>query len=477
MLEDPRNIPPDVVKPAPVVVVAEGKPPEMALPVAIGNHHQATPANGNGHAKANGNGRTWSDALTTEVFIRKFRNQQDGFLFHPHEDGVQPLKRPSDYPELQGLGIKERTLVTERKYNLIPPSVARRFETAKPDVTRYNGKEIDPEDLMFIPPDASSQSAKPGFVGRVISSVNSSLPATASITLWEREAEKGKPHLIFFTGRTGHVADTGEISKQVEGYNRHASLDFLSDLAKQGVGFTVVTMRGYGNNRGKPGEDGFRQDIAVFVDDWLKRKDKVPADRVVVAGYSLGAANAAIMATELTKRGEAPAVLALANGFSSMIRRGKEFIDDYLSTTDNPKLKGLQISEEVVRKRMLAHPFNTLERLTELKPQTHVCIGYSTHDEVTNPDHSRQLANTAREYGLAVFEHCFENCGHLNVPTDKLAGFIMDAYNHSQSPQGRERADDRLQRRTRDGVFVPQRFIKVAAKKADASQQENGWNR
>ena len=165
----------------------------------------------------------------------------------------------------------------------------------------------------------------------------------------------------------------------------------MRELAKNGAGFTVVTMRGYGTNKGKPGEAGFRKDIAVFIDDWMQRKDRVPTDRLIVSGYSLGSANAAILASELTKRGEFPAVLGLANGPSSMVWRGKEYIDEFLRTTEHPKLKGLTIPEKVV-KTILEHPFNTEERLAELKPLTHVCIGYSSHDEITNTLHSNQLA-------------------------------------------------------------------------------------
>lgn len=459
LLDNTGNFPPEEQLRVPVVeTVQVQSSPASELPTTLPRTRQDKPTK-----------RKWPDALATEVFIRNFRPKQDGLLFHPHENNVEKLKHPSEYEQLKGFDVTERMLVTERKYNIIPPSVAAMFNAKG---QKNNTARIDEHDPMFDPSTKDGYPPTPqpqkSFVGSLISSVNSSLPASASITLWEKKAEQGKPHVIFFTGRSGHVADTGYAAESIKSYNRHASLDFLADLAKAGVGFTVVTLRGYGNNKGKAGEEGFRKDIMAFLDDWMKRPDRVPSDQVIVSGYSLGAANAAILASEMTKRGEPPAVLGLSNGFSSMVRRGKEFIDDFLQTTDDERLKGLVIPEDVVRKRMLDHPFDTKKRLSELKPLTHVCVGYSSKDEVTHPDHSRELIKTAREHGLPVFEQCFEGYGHLDVPTQQLAGILLKAYEHSQSAEGKERATDRLMWRTRDGVFMPQSFIKVVSKQADA---------
>lgn len=412
--------------------------------------------------------RKWTDPITREVFIRKFRGKQHEALFHPQDDGVSKLLPPDQYEQLKGFEVKERTLVTERSVSVPQPAMPSLIKEQWKKVLGPRKKEIDPHDPTYDPSTKDghplAQHPKKSFVGSLVASVNSSMPAAATITLWEKKAEPGRPHVIFFTGRSGHVADIGDAPFEIEGYNRHASIDFLADLAKAGAGFTVVTLRGYGNNKGKPGEDGFRKDINVFLDDWMKRPDRPPSNEVIASGYSLGAANAAILAAEMTKRGQPPAVLALANAFSSMVRRGKEYIDEYLSKVDDERLKGLTISEEVVRNRMLDHPFDTKKRLSELEPATHICIGYSSKDEVTNPDHSREIATVARELGLPVYEECYEGRGHFNVPTHQLAGTILRAYEHSQSFEGKERANDRRMRRTHDGVFVPARVIKVTSR-------------
>lgn len=472
LLPEDKITPHEGLKHPPVVVVAEQPALAHASPTDIILTANNVPA-----AKP----RKWTDPITREVFIRKFRGKQDEALFHPQDDGVPKLLHPSQYEQLKGFDVTERTLVTERSVSVPQPAIPALIKEQWRKVLGPRKKEIDPHDPMYDPSTKDGypleQPPKKSFVGSLVASVNSSVPAAATITLWEKKAEPGKPHVIFFTGRSGHVADIGNAPFEVEGYNRHASIEFLADLAKAGVGFTVVTLRGYGNNKGKPSEAGFRKDINVFLDDWMKRSDRPPSNEVIASGYSLGAANAAILASEMTKRGEPPAVLALANAFSSMVRRGKEYIDDYLSKAEDERLKGLTISEDDVRNRMLDHTFDTNKRLTELEPATHVCIGYSSKDEVTNADHSRELAKTARELGLPVYEECYEGRGHFNVPTQQLAVTILKAYEHSQSPEGKERANDRRMRRTHDGVFVPARIVKIASRQEQQPDQGNSMFR
>ena len=159
VFDDSRNLPPEELRPS----VAETEVSQFTSPPRISTDFlPATKTSEPVHQ------RKWPVSLTTEVFVRKFKSQQDGLIFHPHGNNVQTLKHPSAYEELDGHGVTERTLVTEKKmYNIIP---------------------------------------------------------SASITLWERQGDPDKPDVIFITGRKGHVADMGELPQEVKGYNRNTNL-------------------------------------------------------------------------------------------------------------------------------------------------------------------------------------------------------------------------------------------------------------
>lgn len=89
-------------------------------------------------------------------------------------------------------------------------------------------------------------------------------------------------------------------------------LDFLRMFHRLGCSTLIVDYRGYGNNAGKPSEQGTYQDAEAA---WrhLTEIRKIPSDTIVLFGESLGGAVAAWLATR-----HRPGALVIASGFTSV---------------------------------------------------------------------------------------------------------------------------------------------------------------
>jgi len=100
------------------------------------------------------------------------------------------------------------------------------------------------------------------------------------LSAWYRPADKGMPTLLYFPGNGGSVADSHERFEEV--------LD-------SGFGFLALSYRGYPGSTGSPTEAGlFLDGITSY--DWLIANG-VPADRIVLYGWSLGSGVASKVAS------------------------------------------------------------------------------------------------------------------------------------------------------------------------------------
>lgn len=94
---------------------------------------------------------------------------------------------------------------------------------------------------------------------------------------------------------------------------------FYQRMHALGLGIAAVDYRGYGNSEARtPSEAGVYADARAAY-DWLRNVQKVPADRIIIYGHSLGSGPA----TELATRVEA-AGLILEGAFTSVPDRGSE---------------------------------------------------------------------------------------------------------------------------------------------------------
>lgn len=324
--------------------------------------------------------------LPHKPILKALETAQDGLIFAPERG--ERMKDPSEYEELRGLGVTARKLVTEKD---------------------KRGKPI------------------------------------AEVTLWERAGKSNQPHYIIFTGKSGHIADTGPLPPGLEipGYDRHAGLTFLQEIARTGAGFTVVTMRGYGGNKVTPSQRGFEKDIEAFYRDWKARAEapnsELPAaKRVVIAGVSLGTYNAAYLAREMTRDGQPPALLTLVTPYEKFIAaadnvlRNKPF--EHHPLFHHSVVKTLQQKSEWVKEKvtglrhasiavprdhlngMLKYPFDTGSIVAELDPRTQLLVVTAGKDTVTLPENSDALLNTANENGLVARQKLYPESGHANWP-------------------------------------------------------------
>ncbi|MCL2009980.1 MAG: alpha/beta hydrolase [Synergistaceae bacterium] len=114
---------------------------------------------------------------------------------------------------------------------------------------------------------------------------------------WYIPAENARGTLLFFHGNAGNIS------------YRLNSIDIFNKL---GLSVFIVSYRGYGRSEGEPSIPGVTFD-ALGAWKWLTEEKKVPSEKIVVFGRSLGGA----VAMELMRRVE-PRALILESTFSSL---------------------------------------------------------------------------------------------------------------------------------------------------------------
>jgi len=96
-------------------------------------------------------------------------------------------------------------------------------------------------------------------------------------------------------------------------------LDSINLLYELGVSCFVFDYRGYGNSQGKPSEEGTYLDAQAAY-KWLTQIKKLPAEKIVILGKSLGGS----IAAQLTSTVEA-AGLIIESAFTSYADIGQKF--------------------------------------------------------------------------------------------------------------------------------------------------------
>ena len=114
---------------------------------------------------------------------------------------------------------------------------------------------------------------------------------------WYVPAPQTRATLLFFHGNSGNMS------------HRLESIKIFHDL---GLSVFIISYRGYGQSEGRPSIRGVNLD-ALAAWQWLTEDRKIPADKIVVFGRSLGGA----VATELM-RSVKPGALILESTFSSL---------------------------------------------------------------------------------------------------------------------------------------------------------------
>ena len=122
----------------------------------------------------------------------------------------------------------------------------------------------------------------------------------------DRELAAGRPLILFFSGNAA---------------NRRYRVPEFQVLTSLGCDVFVFDYRGYGENRGSPSEESLASD-ARAVWDYATQQRKVPPERILLYGESLGGGVAVRLAGEVCEAGTSPAGIILRSTFSSLVDAG-----------------------------------------------------------------------------------------------------------------------------------------------------------
>lgn len=186
---------------------------------------------------------------------------------------------------------------------------------------------------------------------------------------WWLPPKDGRPTLLFFHGNASTLE--GDVGR----WRR---------IAAEGAGFLAIAYRGYGGSTGKPTEKGLHED-ALAAYGWLIRR--IPADDIVIHGFSLGSGVAVRLAAEKPARAlvlEAPytSIVDMAGRMTSLpvgsLVRDRFMSSAYIGKVSMPVLMIHGDRDSVI-------PFEQGQRLYSLAhgPKTFVRMVGSDHNTLT----------------------------------------------------------------------------------------------
>jgi len=186
---------------------------------------------------------------------------------------------------------------------------------------------------------------------------------------WFMPGDLSGRYVIFYHGNAGNMADR---------------LDFIKFLKPLDLNIFMIDYRGYGRSEGYPTIEGVAQD-AIAAYEWLSVKRKVPPDRIVLWGRSLGVA----VALATARRHPGVAGVILESGFVSMRRIAMDifpYVPVFLVTDgfDNGAIvAGLKVPKLVIHgmdDKVI--PFSHAEELfaRSAKPKLFVPISNAGHN-------------------------------------------------------------------------------------------------
>jgi uncharacterized protein len=173
-----------------------------------------------------------------------------------------------------------------------------------------------------------------------------------------QEHQKEMPVILFFHGNGGNISHR---------------LESLSIFNRLHLNVFIIDYRGYGKSGGKPSEEGTELD-ALAAWNYLTKEEKIPANRIIIFGRSLGGAVAAQLATLPHINARA---LILESTFTSVPDVGAEMY---------PFLPVRLLSR---------FQYNTLERISEI--HLPLLIIHSPQDQTIPYNHGKRLFKAANE--------------------------------------------------------------------------------
>jgi len=205
--------------------------------------------------------------------------------------------------------------------------------------------------------------------------------------------------VLYFHGNSGNIGRTG-------------CLEHYAQLHKIGVNILAIDYRGYGRSTGEPSEAGLYVDAEAAY-GYLRHAKHVPSERIIVYGYSLGAAVSINLACKVEIGG-----LIVEGAFTSLPNVGQEHYP-YLPT------------QLVTRNR-----FTSIQKIGSVKPPK---LFVHATDDVTAPlHHGRELFAAASSPKLFLeVKGTHENAHNADTEVfySGIARFIQSIRDNKRSSQ------------------------------------------
>ncbi len=147
--------------------------------------------------------------------------------------------------------------------------------------------------IMYVPNTAKLPSPSKSYIEEIYLKTSDNLSLKSWYIAPNTDLDKV---IVFFHGNAGNIE------------NRLFKAEFFK---KYGTGTLLVEYRGYGGNAGSPSEEGFYKDGRAAI-EFLLNKKKIPLNRIILYGESIGSGTAVQMATEFSVSG-----LILEGAFTS----------------------------------------------------------------------------------------------------------------------------------------------------------------
>lgn len=149
--------------------------------------------------------------------------------------------------------------------------------------------------FLYIPTVGTDSPAQYGLVD--FRAVNLHADDGTALQAWYHPAKENHPTIIYFHGNAGNLSHR---------------VNYFSLLRDAGFGIVGLDYRGYGNSEGIASENGFYMDARAAMDFAIKTL-RLPENKIIIYGESIGTGVAVQMATEFSVGG-----LILQSPFSSM---------------------------------------------------------------------------------------------------------------------------------------------------------------
>jgi len=149
--------------------------------------------------------------------------------------------------------------------------------------------------IVFVP--TAEIVATPADIGLPFDDVVFTTEDGVQLNGWYIPAKNSRGTLLFFHGNAGNIS------------HRIDSIEIFNDL---GLSVFIIDYRGYGRSEGSPSIPGVTLD-ALAAWKWLTEEKKIPPEKIVVFGRSLGGAAAMELMRHVT-----PRALILESTFSSL---------------------------------------------------------------------------------------------------------------------------------------------------------------